>query len=62
MKPDLNLSKEQIALSQTHGLTFRPVSRGRLVCNQAPGLGRLSPRQANSLRGQVWPAARREKT
>ena len=43
------------------GITFRPVSGNRLICNQAPGLGRMSSRQAQGLRKQVWPSNRSAK-
>lgn len=50
----LQLTQTQIAIAKSCGLTFAP-RKGKLVCNQAPELGRISPRQADILRSQVWP-------
>ena len=59
----ISLSLLDIQTARQSGrLTFRPVSGGRLVCNQVPGLGHLSAKQAESLRGQVWPKAGASKT
>jgi hypothetical protein len=53
---DLRLNGMEIELVKNVGnLTFSPRSGNLLVCNQAPRLGKLSARQAEQLRGQVWP-------
>lgn len=52
----LGLNQAQIEHARKRGgLTFRPVRNNRLVCNQAPELGHISSRQADSLRSQVFP-------
>ncbi len=62
MQQNLQLSQNAIAAAQIIGhLTFSPRARGRMVCNQAPELGSMSSRQADSLRGQVWSKTGAEK-
>ena len=46
---------ELVTARRRGGPTFSPRRRNRLVCNQAPRLGLISSRQADILRGQVYP-------
>ncbi len=41
--------------SRGYKLTFKPVGGGKLICNQLPQLGRISSKQAETLRRSLHP-------
>lgn len=58
MQKTANLQLSQLAIAaalKIGGPTFSPRARNRMICNQAPELGAMSARQADSLRSQVHP-------
>ena len=58
MQKTANLQLSQFAIAaalKIGGPTFSPRARNRMICNQAPELGLISARQADSIRSQVHP-------
>jgi len=60
-KNQASLNHEEVAVAQRNGLTFASRRRNKLVCNQAPRLGCITAKQADSLRAQVWPKTHKKK-
>jgi hypothetical protein len=55
------LKPNQILAAQQSGLSFAPLCKNKLRCNQFPELGLMSAKQADSLRSQIWLKTRKRK-